>query len=100
MMNYPRTLYRTCLESSKYPALLVHNETEHSAARAVGWRDSIPEAIADAESELDTAVEMDDLSPPTREEMESKARQLGISFNKRTSDDKLLWRIEQALSGG
>ena len=99
-MDYPRTLYRACLESSKYPALLVHNETEHRAARAVGWRDSIPEAIADAESELDTAVEMDDLSPPTREEMESKARELGISFNKRTSDDKLLWRIEQALSGG
>ena len=99
-MDYPRTLYRISLDSSIYPALLVHNETEHSAARAVGWRDSIPEAIADAESELDTAVEMDDLSPPTREEMESKARELGISFNKRTSDDKLLWRIEQALSGG
>jgi len=43
---------------------------------------------------------MDDLSPPTREEMESKARELGISFNKRTSDDQLLWRIEQALFGG
>jgi len=99
-MDYPRTLYRISLDSSIYPALLVHNETEHSAARAVGWRDSIPEAIADAESELDTAVEMDDLSPPTREEMESKARELGISFNKRTSDDKLLWRIEQALFGG
>jgi cobalamin biosynthesis protein CbiG len=99
-MDYPRTLYRISLDSSIYPALLVHNETEHSAARAAGWRDSIPEAIADAESELDTAVEMDDLSPPTREEMESKARELGISFNKRTSDDKLLWRIEQALFGG
>lgn len=99
-MNYPRTLYRISLDSSIYPALLVHNETEHSAARAVGWRDSIPEAIADRESELDTAVEMDDLSPPTREEMESKARELGISFNKRTSDAKLLWRIEQALFGG
>jgi len=99
-MDYPRTLYRISLDSSTYPALLVHNETEHTAARAVGWRDSIPEAIADAESELDIAVETDDLSPPTREEMESKARQLGISFNKRTSDDKLLWRIEQALLGG
>lgn len=97
-MDYPRTLYRISLDSSTYPALLVHNETEHRAARAVGWRDSIPEAIADAESGPDATE--DDLEPPTREEMESKARELGISFNKRTSDAKLLWRIEQALFGG
>lgn len=99
-MAYPRTLYRISLVPSVYPALLVHNETEHRAARAVGWRDSIPEAIADAESEPDTLEEIDDVSLPTREKMESKARQLGISFNKRTSDTKLLERIEKALFGG
>jgi cobalamin biosynthesis protein CbiG len=99
-MDYPRTLYRISLVTSVYPALLVHNETEHRAARAVGWRDSIPEALADAESEPDTLEEAEDLLPPTREEMESKARELGISFNKRTSDAKLLERIEKALFGG
>ena len=99
-MDYPRTLYRISLVPSVYPALLVHNETEHRAARAVGWRDSIPEALADAESEPDTLEEAEDFLPPTREEMESKARQLSISFNKRTSDAKLLERIEKALLGG
>ena len=98
-MNYPRTLYRASLDSSIYPALLVHNETEHRAARAVGWRDSIPEAITDAES-VPGDSPIDELSPPTRDEIESKARELGIRFNKRTSDETLLDRIESALSGG
>jgi hypothetical protein len=40
---------------------------------------------------------IDDVSPPTREELEAKAKQLGVSFNARTSDMKLAERIAAAL---
>lgn len=47
---------------------------------------------------LDAALGLEDHDmPPTREEMEAKAKQLGISFNKRTNDKTLLRRIEEAL---
>ena len=39
----------------------------------------------------------DDILPPTRAEMEIKATELGIKFDGRTSDKKLLERIEEAL---
>jgi hypothetical protein len=38
-----------------------------------------------------------DDAPPTREELEQKARELGIRFDGRTSDKRLLARIEAAL---
>lgn len=39
----------------------------------------------------------DDILPPTRLEMEIKAALLGVKFDGRTSDKKLLERIEEAL---
>lgn len=39
----------------------------------------------------------DDILPPTRAEMEIKAEELGIKFDGRTSDKKLLERITEAL---
>lgn len=41
----------------------------------------------------------DDNMPPTREEMAVKATELGIKFDGRTSDAKLLERINEALRG-
>lgn len=41
-------------------------------------------------------IASDDL-PPTREEIEAKATELGLKFDGRTSDAKLLERIDEAL---
>jgi hypothetical protein len=47
--------------------------------------------------EPDPIVESD--APPTREEMAIKARELGIKFDGRTSDKKLISLIATALGG-
>ena len=97
-MNYPRTLYRKPTEGRIPLALLVQSEAEHQAAKANGWKDSVLDINEDAESVPGDSI--DEFSPPTRDEIESKARELGIRFNKRTSDEALLDRIESALARG
>ena len=97
-MNYPRTLYRKPKDGRIHLALLVHSEAEHQAAKANGWKESV--LAADEVSESVPGDPIDEFSPPTRDEIESKARELGIRFNKRTSDEALLDRIESALSRG
>lgn len=47
--------------------------------------------------EIPTAVPSDS-DAPTRIELIEKAKELGIAFNKRTSDETLLQRITEALS--
>ena len=47
----------------------------------------------------ESPVVPDDNAAPTREELVEKAKELGLSFNKRTSDEALLGRISQALQG-
>jgi hypothetical protein len=42
---------------------------------------------------------VDEVSAPTRDELEAKAKELGVSFNGRTSDKKLAERIAEALEG-
>ena len=70
---------------------------------AAGWFPSYEEAlggkrakkiIASAEAFEDA---IDEVSAPTRDELESKARQIGVSFNARTSDKKLAERIAEKL---
>lgn len=46
---------------------------------------------------VETEKSEDDILPPTRLEMEIKASLLGIKYDGRTSDKKLLERIEEAL---
>ena len=68
-----------------------------------GWFPSYEEAVAgkvaakiiEAAEAFDDAI--DEVSDPTRDELESKAKELGVSFNARTSDKKLAERIAQAL---
>ena len=92
------------------------NQDELDSYLADGWFLTIDEA-AEAMDEIDLTphrrarkvilrrekkpVEIeeseDDILPPTRLEMEIKAALLGIKFDGRTSDKKLLERIEEAL---
>ena len=73
---------------------------------AQGWFRTIDEAVAASEGvkaeekAAVAAIEVPaDDAPPTRAEMEQKARELGIKFDGRTTDAKLLERIEDALKG-
>lgn len=45
-------------------------------------------------------VEEEDDSPPTRSELEEKARELNIRFNARTPNETLIARIERAIRYG
>ena len=57
------------------------------------------QAKAQAEKPVE-AVVPDENAPPTREELEAKATELGIPFNGRTSDKKLSGLIATALQQG
>jgi len=59
-------------------------------AEAQGWTDDEPD-----ETETPETSEID--APPTREELEAKARELGISFNGNTKDATLITKINEAL---
>jgi hypothetical protein len=48
---------------------------------------------------VDDSTESVDDSPVTREELELKARELGIKFDGRTTDALLLKRIEESIGG-
>jgi hypothetical protein len=65
---------------------------------AKGWSASYEEAVSKLDKKPKAkAVEIDEVSGPTREEMEIKAKELGVSFNARTSDITLSDRITAAL---
>jgi len=67
---------------------------------AQGWRVSLSDALAgkgviSAAEAFEDAV--DNVSPATRDELEQKAKELGVSFNSRTSNETLAKRIAEAI---
>lgn len=81
----------------------VYSEIELAVALKNGWFASLVEAVEFAnradDAGPDELEEKADDAPPTREELELKATELGIKFDGRTSDAKLLERINEALEG-
>jgi hypothetical protein len=71
----------------------VNSAEEHAAAIEDGWFNSLPEAIAGKAS----VVELPPDTPPTRAELEQKAKELGIKFNEKTADEVLAKKISEAL---
>lgn len=89
------------------------SEAPHLVAKRVaeGWSTSkadalapkpaqspVPVAAAPSPALDDLPVTVDDNAPPTREELEAKAAELGIKVDKRWSDKTLGERIESALT--
>lgn len=82
----------------------VNDQDELDTALADGWRRTLDEAI-DATPTADDVIEavseaqdaIDAVTPATRDELEQKARDLGIGFNARTSDAVLAQRIAEAV---
>jgi len=99
-MEYPLFVYRKTNkrreDGSKFDTLLVNDESELIAAIAGGWFSTVVEALEGKKQIIVNEVEDDD-SPPTREELKSKALELGIKFDGRTSDRNLAALIAEAL---
>lgn len=108
MTNFPTILYRTPGPYRKpggetYDTEGAADQETFDALTAKGWFPSYQEAVAGkrageiiAKAEaFDDAI--DEVSGPTREELETKAKEIGVSFNARTSDKKLAERIAEKL---
>ncbi len=104
MTDFPTIVYRTPGPHKKprglsYGYRNAADKEAFDALIAKGWSASYEEALIAAQP-LKTkakAVEIDEVSGPTREELEIKAKELGVSFNVRTSDITLSERITSAL---
>ena len=110
MTVFPTLLYRTPGPHKKprggtYAYRGAADQAEFDALLKQGWFPSYEEAAAgkiagkiiEAAEEFDDSV--DEVSEATREELEQWAKDLGVSFNSRTSDKKLAERIAAALEG-
>lgn len=110
MTDFPTIMYRVPGPHKKprggtYAYRGAADQAEFDALITKGWFASYEEAAAgkvtakiiEAAEAFEDAV--DDVSDPTRDELEMKAKELKVSFNARTSDKKLAERIAAALEG-
>lgn len=123
MPAFPTLVYRAPGSSQhssggRYRYRGAEDQAEYDALLADGWHATILEAVvaagdrafahnrkpagllAKARAKLAAqapVVKPDDDAPPTRVEMEAKATELGIKFDGRTSDARLLAKISEAL---
>lgn len=103
MTEFPTLVYRSPGPhhgpgSTTYDYRGVKDEDELLLRQLEGWTLSLDEAINGKSVVQEvTAPEPADNVPPTRAEMEQKARELKIKFDGRTTDRKLLGLIESAL---
>lgn len=121
-MDYPALVYR-CPgahfgpNGTTYDSLGVNDDEQLHAAIADGWAESLVEAVSiylhsvkfdgsvgNSVPDVDSAEEKeiidgDENAHPNRQELEQKANELGIKFDGRTTDRKLLEKIEEVLRG-
>ena len=104
MTDFPTIVYRTPgMHRATYDFKGVDDSDALDVAIKSGWRLTLGEAVAGqrAQSVIQEVIEaqeaIDDVSPATRDELEQKAKELGIGFNARTSDTVLAQRIAGAI---
>jgi len=105
-MEFPSLVYKAegkyIRPHGTYDFTGVNNQEELDAKLKEGWFKSLEDAIA-GKSAISKAVKavsepvLDDNAPPTREELETKATELGIKFDGRFSDKKIAQLIDEAL---
>ena len=79
-----------------YDYAAANDQTDLDAKLADGWFATLPEAI---DSHDNPAVaKTKDTAPPTRAELETKAKELGIQFGKKTTDAELGASITKVLA--
>lgn len=104
-MEFPTIVYkvpgRYVRPYGTYDYAGVNTQEELDAKLSEGWYESLPAAIEGKPSKpAETVSEpvLDDNAPPTREELETKATELGIKFDGRYSDKKIAQMIDEALA--
>jgi hypothetical protein len=111
MDRFPQSLYRmpgsdvqTDIGSMQH--LIVSDEDALHAALADGWCELPSVALKDYQDRKSSTAEAaaaettpDDAKPPTRDELEQKANELGIKFDGRWGDKKISDAIATALQG-
>jgi len=77
----------------------VKSKDDFEASLKDGWFDTLEEALAGKHKKERKEEIIEDISDdaPTREEMEIKAKELGLTYHKNISDKKLLALIEKNL---
>lgn len=95
MTDFPTILYRTPGPHKKprggtYAYKGAADQAAFDDLISKGWFPSYEDAVAGK-------VVIDEVSAPTRLELEYKASELGVSYDGRTSDKKLAERIAKAL---
>ncbi len=103
MDEFPRMIYHPNgpyeIHGAMLDYMIVENAGELATALANGWFLTPEEAInPPAPVEPEPVIPPDD-APPSRAELEIKARELGIAFDGRTSDKTLATKIAAALQG-
>lgn len=117
--KFPKMVYKAPGSHEIHGHLLsfatTENEKDLAAAKTAGWFETTPEAVeayaeqqraeserraAEANARAQAAANAGSTSPqPTRAEMEVKAKELGVAFNKNTTDAALLKAINDKLAG-
>lgn len=85
----------------KTPTCLYHRDGSVITIDATEVPEYLAKGYADTPAAFDDLAESipEDDEPVTRAELEEKATDLGIKFDGRTTDAKLLERIDDALKG-
>lgn len=101
-MSYPTLMFRCpgphfAHDGQTYEYVAVQDEEQLHARLKEDWSVSLLEAVAHANCPNEDVDDQEEDHPATREELEVKAKELGIKFDGRTSDASLLKKIEEAV---
>lgn len=103
MNDFPRMLFKCPgaepMHGGHFSTIIVGSQDAQEEALSAGWQLSTPEAVqAHAVKPVpQPPAEVADDVPPTRAELEQKAKSLGINFDGRISDKKLGALIQAAI---
>ena len=104
--EFPRMLYKAGgpehIHGGQFLTLIVNDEAEQADALDQGWDMTTSDARARVEAKLAKEEQRKDApadnEPPTRAELEQKAKDLGVKFDGRTPEKKLAEMIEAKLA--
>lgn len=106
-MDFPRLVYQRT-KGSEFKHVLVETLSEYETKLSEGWHGTVPEALGVAAAAPTSNAAPgagsngnggsgNDNAPPTRAELEAKAKELNISFQPNIGNRKLLARINAVL---
>lgn len=104
-MEFPRIVFKCPgdlpRQGGTFKVLQVADDVSHADAVAYGWFSSLPEAIESHDNPKPVVVDVapDVVEQESRESLESRAKEIGIKFDGRTSDAKLSRLIAEASQG-